>query len=116
MLIRFAQVLFLVETRDYDTMDNVIRDIYTYRAKHIVASKTEQTTIFMQLLRMMVRNSYNYRYCLTNGKEKYERLKTGKFEVIDLDQEIQVLPYPWLWERLLERMKENEREAASRYR
>jgi hypothetical protein len=116
ILIRLAHIIHLVESRKYDDADRAVEALDDYRRRHIQANKTPRTSLFMQLLRMMEKYSYSYKFCLANGKKTYERLKTEKFEVVDLDQEIQVLPYPWLWDRLLERMKANEELTAARYR
>jgi|GEM_PF-2539057 len=116
ILIRLAHIIHLVESRKYDDADRAVEALDDYRRRHIQANKTPRTSLFMQLLRMMEKYSYSYKFCLANGKKTYERLKTEKFEIVDLDQEIQVLPYPWLWDRLLERMKANEELTAARYR
>lgn len=108
MLIQIANALYLIETRKYDDMDNFMRSISEYRQHHPEARQGEQTRIFLQLLRLMVNNAYAYKYCEKAGRERFEWLKSQKFQLLDPEKEVIVLPYWWLWERLLDRMKESE--------
>ncbi|MFI5202060.1 MAG: hypothetical protein ACHQNE_06710, partial [Candidatus Kapaibacterium sp.] len=116
VLIRFAHILHLVETGKYDEADKAIEALDDYRRRHIQASMTPRSSLFMQLLRTMVRYSYSHKACLAHSRKTYERLKTEKFEIVSSEQETQVLPYPWLWDWLIERMKANEEKVAARYR
>ena len=54
----------------------------------------------------MVKWSFQYKPCLQYGMKLHTQLKTQKFERIDQSQEVQILPYAWLWDWMLERMKE----------
>ncbi len=40
------------------------------------------------------------------GAKLHEQLKSETFENVDPSQEVQILPYAWLWDWMLERMKE----------
>ena len=106
MALRFAQILHLFELKDYDRIDNLIEPIQTYRSRFIIASQTEQSTIFFRLIKMMVRSSYQYKDCLRHGMKLHNELKTGKFENVNQEQEVQILPYAWMWEYMLDKMKE----------
>jgi hypothetical protein len=106
MVMRFAQVLHLFDQHNYDPIDDLMEPIQNYRTRYIRASSTEQSTIFFRLLKIMVKYSYQYKECLKYGAKLHTRLKTEKFETVDPDQEIQILPYAWLWDWMLEQMKE----------
>jgi len=116
VLVRIAHIIHLIESGKYDEVDNAVTALGDYRRRHIQASMTPRSSLFMQLLRTMVKYSYSHKACRSNGRKTYERLQTEKFLIINSDQEIQVLPYPWLWDRLIEQMKANEEKVASRYR
>ncbi|HET6400777.1 MAG TPA: hypothetical protein VFH95_05190 [Candidatus Kapabacteria bacterium] len=116
VLVRFAHILHLVETGKYDECDNAVKALDDYRRRHVQASMTPRSSLFMQLLRMMVRYSYSHKACLAHSRKTYERLKTEKFEIVSSEQETQLLPYPWLWDWLIERMKANEEKVAAKYR
>lgn len=106
MALRYAQILHLFDTGDYDSIDNLIEPIQNYRTRNIIASQTEQSTIFFRLIKIMVRWSYQYKPCVKYGMKLHNELKNGTFENVNQDQEVQILPYAWLWEYMLERMKE----------
>jgi hypothetical protein len=106
MVLRFAQIIHLFDIQAYDKIDDLIEPLQIYRTRYIKASNTEQSTIFFRLLKIMVKYSYEYKRCLRMGSKLHEELKTGHFENVDPNQEIQILPYAWLWEWMLERMKE----------
>ncbi|HEY3875195.1 MAG TPA: hypothetical protein VGM92_06940 [Candidatus Kapabacteria bacterium] len=106
MALRYAQVVHLFDTHNYDRIDNLIEPIQNYRSRNIIAAQTEQSTIFFRLIKIMVRWSYDYKQCLKYGMKLHNELKTGTFENVNQDQEVQILPYAWLWDYMLERMKE----------
>ncbi len=106
MVLRFAQIIHLFDIQAYDKIDDLIEPLQVYRTRYIKASNTEQSTIFFRLLKIMVKYSYEYKRCLRMGSKLHEELKNGHFENVDPNQEIQILPYAWLWEWMLERMKE----------
>ncbi len=108
MVLRFAQVLHLFDQHNYDPIDDLMEPIQNYRTRYIRASSTEQSTIFFRLLKIMVKYSYDYKDCLRMGSKLHTRLKTETFENVDPEQEVQILPYAWLWDWILERMKERE--------
>jgi hypothetical protein len=116
VLVRLAHIIHLVETSRYDECDNAVKALDDYRRRNIQARMTPRSSLFMQLLRTMVKYSYSHKASLSNGRKTYERLMTETFEIVNTDQEIQVLPWTWLWDRLIEQMKANEEKVAARYR
>ncbi len=106
MALRFAQIIHLFDIQAYDKIDDLMEPMQNYRTRHIKASSTEQSTIFFRLLKIMVKYSFEYKRCLRMGAKLHEHLKSGSFENVDPNQEVQILPYAWLWDWMLERMKE----------
>ncbi len=106
MALRFAQIIHLFDIQAYDKIDDLIEPIQNYRTRHIKASYTEQSTLFFRLIKIMVKYSFEYKRCLRVGSKLHEQLKNGSFLNVDPNQEIQILPYAWLWDWMLERMKE----------
>lgn len=116
VLLRLAHIIHLVEAGRYDECDNAVKALDDYRRRNIQARMTPRSSLFMQLLRTMVKYSYSHKACRSNGRKTYERLLTEKFEIVNTEQEIQVLPWTWLWDRLIEQMKTNEEKVAAKYR
>jgi hypothetical protein len=106
MALRFAQIIHLFDIQAYDKIDDLIEPIQIYRTRYIKASTTEQSTIFFRLIKIMVKYSFEYKRCLRMGSKLHEELKNNSFESVDPSQEVQILPYAWLWDWMLERMKE----------
>jgi len=106
MALRFAQIIQLFDIQAYDKIDDLIEPMQVYRTRYIAANSTQQSTIFFRLLKIMVKYSYEYKRCLRMGAKLHEQLKSDAFENVDPNQEVQILPYAWLWEWMLERMKE----------
>ncbi len=106
MALRFAQIIHLFDIQAYDQLDDLIEPLQLYRTRYIKANSTEQSTLFFRLVKLMVKYSYDYKRCARRGASLYEQLKSGHFENVDPNQEVQILPYAWLWEWMLERMKE----------
>ncbi len=106
MALRFAQIIHLFDIQAYDKIDDLIEPMQNYRTRYIKASTTEQSTIFFRLIKIMVKYSFEYKRCLRMGSKLHEQLKSETFENVDPSQEVQILPYAWLWDWMLERMKE----------
>jgi hypothetical protein len=106
MALRLAQIIYLFDIQAYDQIDDLIEPMQNYRTRYIKASSTEQSTIFFRLIKIMVKYSFEYKRCLRMGSKLHEQLITEHFENVDPNQEVQILPYAWLWEWMLERMKE----------
>jgi len=105
VLLRIAQIIHCIETRDFNRIFDLYEGLVQYRNRYLTASMAEQSSLFIRLLGLMVRRSFSYKHCLREGAPIVHKLKTGTFEIIDLEQEVQVLPYVWLWEHLLEELK-----------
>ncbi len=106
MALRFAQMIHLFDIQAYGQIDDLIEPMQNYRTRHITASSTEQSTIFFRLIKIMVKYSFEYKRCLRMGSKLHEQLKNDTFLNVDPSQEVQILPYAWLWDWMLERMKE----------
>jgi hypothetical protein len=108
MALRFAQIIHLFDINAYDKIDDLIEPMQNYRTRYIKASTTEQSTIFFRLIKIMVKYSFDYKRCLRVGSKLHEQLKHDTFVNVDASQEVQILPYGWLWDWMLERMKERQ--------
>jgi hypothetical protein len=97
-----VQIMYLLELQHYDAIVVKMEALQTYRTRHVQARKM---AAFFKLLRLMENNSFDYKLCLKKGKPYYEQILTSTEEFYDPEQEIQVLPYTWLWDRALESMQ-----------
>ncbi len=107
--ILIAQVLQMLETRNYNGVMDRMEALGTYRSRYLQASMTQASSLFFKLLRIMENNSFNYKLARDKGRRFYNQLCNEHFEIVDVEQELQVLPYEWLWERVLDKLKEQER-------
>jgi hypothetical protein len=97
-----VQIMYLLELQQYDAIIIKMEALQTYRTRHVQAKKL---AAFFKLLRLMENNSFDYKLCLKKGKPYYEQILTSTEEFHDPEQEIQVLPYTWLWDHALESMQ-----------
>ena len=80
-----------------------------YRARYLVAKVTRASSLFLKLLKIMENNSFAYERSKRQGMRYYTQLETETFDVVDSEQELQVLPFAWLWDRILERLEDLEK-------
>jgi hypothetical protein len=109
--ILIAQILHYLDVGNRAAIIDKMEALGTYRSRYLVASRTQASSIFFKLLRIMENNSFYYDIVEKKGRRYHHILKTEKFEIVDLEQEMQVVPYEWLWDRVLERLKAQKEEA-----
>ena len=102
------QILYMLDMRNFDGIIDRMEALGTYRSRYLTAGANRRSGLFFKLLRIMENNSFNYTLCLKKGERYYQELLIQREEAVDSDQELQILPYEWLWERVLERLKEYE--------
>jgi tetratricopeptide (TPR) repeat protein len=102
------QVLSMLDARNFDGINSRIEALGTYRSRYLTAGANKRSGLFFKLLRIMENNSFSYTLCLKKGERYYQELLMERDEAVDIEQELQILPYEWLWQRVLEKLKEYE--------
>jgi hypothetical protein len=109
--ILIAQILHYVDVGNRGAIIDKMEALGTYRSRYLVASRTQASSIFFKMLRIMENNSFYYDIVEKKARRYHHTLKTEVFEIVDMEQELQVVPYEWLWDRVLERLKAQKEEA-----
>jgi hypothetical protein len=110
--LRILQILYLLEDGKFAEIFDRMESLMQYRARYLVAKVTRASSLFLKLLKIMENNSFAYERTKRQGARYYHQLKTETFDVVDSEQELQVLPYTWLWDRILERLEQFEKRGA----
>ena len=104
--ILIAQILHMIDIRDYNGVMDRMEALGTYRTRYLQASMTQASSLFFRLLHIMENNAFSYKISLAKGRHIHNQLRSEVFEIVDSEQEAQILPYEWLWDCILERLKE----------
>ena len=102
------QILYLLESEDFDGIINRMESLRTYRTRYLKSSSNRQSAIFFKLLQVMENNSFSYKLTREKSKKYYDRLLETTVDSTDTSEGIQILPFDWLWEHILDRLKEIE--------
>jgi hypothetical protein len=99
------QILYLLESEDFDGIINRMESLRTYRTRYLKSSSNRQSAIFFKLLQVMENNSFSYKLTKEKSKKYYERLLETTVDSTDTSEGIQILPFDWLWQHILDRLK-----------
>lgn len=111
--LRILQILYLLEDRRLSEIFDRMESLQQYRARYLVAKVTRASSLFLKLMKIMENNSFAFERSKRQGMRYYMQLKTETFDVVDSEQELQILPYTWLWDRVLERLEDLEKTGVS---
>lgn len=107
--LRILQILYLLEDGQFRAIFDRIESLTHYRTRYLVAKVTRASHLFFKLLRVMENTGYESKPARQQGQRYYMQLKTKEFDIVDSEQELQIVPFPWLWEQILDKLEDLER-------
>jgi hypothetical protein len=80
----------------------------TYRTRYLRTNSNKQSALFFKMLQMMETSNFSYEVTLQKSAKYFERMKTTAAEYSEIQDGLQVLPFDWLWNKILEMLKQKE--------
>lgn len=101
-------ILYLLEIEDFNGIIDRMEALRLYRARYLKAAQFPKTASFFKLLQIMENNSFSYRLVKEKGEKEYQKLLESTENQEEINEGLQILPYDWLWQKILDRLKEYE--------
>ena len=101
-----GHVLYMIDGGDFSGINNRIEALTTYRVRYLRVTDNPQSNLFFKLLRVMENTSFRYERALEAGDRYYQELRTIRPAIVHLEEELQIIPYAWLWEQILLKLRE----------
>lgn len=98
-------ILYLLETEDFDGIISRMEALKTYRSRYLRMSTNRHSALFFKLLLIMESNSFDYRLTKMKAQKYYERLIASTADYAEVSEGLQILPFDWLWQRILDRLR-----------
>ncbi len=103
-----AHVLYTLEAGDFDDIIVRMESLKTYRSKYLRASANRRSSLFFRMLTIMENNSFSYTLTKKKSEPYFRKLLETKAEQSETNEELQVIPYEWLWRRVLDLLRDYE--------
>ena len=80
----------------------------TYRTRYLRANSNRQSAIFFRMLQIMETSSFSYSVTKQKSQKFYDKMMSTTAELSEIQDGLQVLPFDWLWRKILEMLKQKE--------
>lgn len=101
-------ILYMLEAGDFSGIIDRMDALRTYRSRYLRGKSNRRSALFFRLLTVMENNSFNYTLTKQKSERIYKQLRSTAIEAPETNEEIQIIPYEWLWERVLTKLREYE--------
>ena len=101
------QIVMLLEIEDFDSIITRMEALRTYRSRYLPANQNRQSSIFFKLLQIMEKNSFSFKLVSVKSAKYVEQLAAAN-TASDLSDGVQIVPFTWLWDQILSKLKEVE--------
>lgn len=101
-------ILYMLEMGDFNGIIDRMDALRTYRSRYLRGKANRRSALFFRLLTIMENNSFNYTLTEQKSERVFKQLQSTAIEAPETNEEIQIIPYEWLWERVLVKLKEYE--------
>jgi hypothetical protein len=101
-------ILYMLEAGDFGGIIDRMDALRTYRSRYLRGKSNRRSALFFRLLTVMENNSFNYTLTRQKSERIYKQLRSTAIEAPETNEEIQIIPYEWLWERVMTKLKEYE--------
>jgi hypothetical protein len=108
-------ILYLLENDDFTGVINRMQALRTYRSRYLQMHSNRQSAFFFKLLLIMESTSFSYTATKIKGEKYFSQLQTSTPDYNEIFEAIQILPFDWLWLRVLEKLERYEDKNSSLY-
>ena len=97
------EILICLEERDFSLLKANIDTLYKFYVRYFRTGQNQRLKIWMKLIRLILRNDFNYEVIIAKAKASYEELKKMPVRT-DEAWEAEIVPYQLLWKKALEKI------------
>ncbi|HET9136819.1 MAG TPA: hypothetical protein VFO76_09285, partial [Candidatus Kapabacteria bacterium] len=102
--VRLMHILYLVECGEYSKLTEHIDSFKKYCIRYFTPEQYPKSRAFASLLILLERYSYNADLILKKSVERYNNLISTKISFIEASENVQVVPYEILWEKIVSKL------------
>jgi len=106
--ILILHILYLLENNEFGEIIGRMDALRTYRTRYLRGSSNKQSALFFRMLQIMETNNFSYELTKQKSARYFERMKSTAAEFSEIQDGLQVLPFDWLWNKILEMLKQKE--------
>src|SRR6185436_11774755 len=106
--ILILQILVLLENNEFGEIINRMDALRTYRTRYLRAGSNKQSALFFRMLQIMETNSFSFEKTKQKSQKYFERMKSIAADSSEIQDGLQVLPFDWMWMKILEMLKQKE--------
>jgi hypothetical protein len=106
--ILILHIIILLENNEFGEIIGRMDALRTYRTRYLRSSSNKQSSLFFRMLQIMETNNFSYELTKQKSQKYFERMKSTSAEYNEIQDGLQVLPFDWLWNKILEMLKQKE--------
>lgn len=103
------QIIMLLEQNDFDGIINRMDALRTYRQRYLGTSTNKQSALFFKMLLVMEKSFFTYEETKIKAQKYYDKMLEIGSNSDETQEGLQILPFEWLWSRILNMLQEKER-------
>jgi hypothetical protein len=107
--ILILQILVLLEQDDFDGIIDRMDALRTYRTRYLQVASNKPSALFFKMLMIMEKCSFDPDETRKKAKKYYVMLLEKSTNSDEISEGLQVLPYEWLWEKIVEMLEEKKK-------
>ena len=106
--ILILHIILLLDNNDFGGIIGRMDALRTYRTRYLRTGSNKQSALFFRMLQIMETNSFSYELTKQKTKRYFEKMKSTAADFNEIQDGLQVLPFDWLWNKILEMLKQKE--------
>jgi len=106
--ILILHIILLLNNNDFGSIIGRMDALRTYRTRYLRAGANKQSSLFFRMLQIMETNHFSYEITKQKSAKYFEKMKSTAAEFSEIQDGLQVLPFDWLWNKILEMLKQKE--------
>jgi hypothetical protein len=108
--ILILQLLLLLEQNDFDGIISRMDALRTYRNRYLQVGTNRKSALFFKMLHIMELNSFDPALTKLKAKKYVERMSIQGTSMVEVQDNLQILPFEWLWETITKMLEEKQRQ------
>lgn len=103
--ILIIHILYLLDAGDRDAIIQRMDALRTYRTRYLRTKINQQSALFFNMLQIVESSSFEYARIVQRTKPLYTKLVASTANYTEINEGLQILPFDWLWQHVLERVR-----------
>ncbi|MDP4230318.1 MAG: hypothetical protein Q8916_07950 [Bacteroidota bacterium] len=106
--ILILHILYLLDNNDFGNIIGRMDALRTYRTRYLRSTSNKQSALFFRMLQIMETNHFSYEVTKEKAQKYYDKMTAMNAEYTEIQDGLQVLPFDWLWGKILDMLKQKE--------